>query len=109
MQALQRANEVRIARADLKRAVADGRASVAEIILACPWEAQSMAVAELLASQRRWGSSRVRKLLASIPMSEHKTIGSLTERQRRTLAAMLSLGGRRGQLPLGVRDSPTTA
>lgn len=90
MRALQRANEVRLARADLKRRVASGEIGVAEVILECPWEAESMAVADLLMSQRRWGQTRCRKFLAQIQMSEKKTLGSMTERQRRTLAAMLS-------------------
>lgn len=89
MQALARANRVRLARAELKRQVADGELTASEVITACPWEAESMAVADLLASQRRWGRTRCRKFLASIPMSETKTIGSMTERQRRTLAALL--------------------
>jgi len=89
MRALERANKVRLARADLKRHVATGEIQVAEVILDCPWEAQSMAVADLLMSQRRWGQTRCRKFLAQIPMSEKKTVGSMTERQRRTLAAML--------------------
>jgi hypothetical protein len=70
--------------------VAIGRASVAEVILECPWEAESMAVADLLMSQRRWGQTRCRKFLSQIPMSESKTIGSMTERQRLALAAMLT-------------------
>jgi hypothetical protein len=90
MRALERANKVRLARADLKRKVATGETSVAEVILQCPWEAQSMAVADLLTSQRRWGESRCRKFLAQIPMSEAKTVGTMTDRQRRTLAAMLT-------------------
>ncbi len=90
MRALERANEVRLARAELKRKVASGEASVAEVILECPWEAESMAVADLLMSQRRWGQTRCRKFLSQIQMSEKKTLGSMTERQRRTLAAMLS-------------------
>ncbi len=90
MRALERANKVRLARAELKRRVAGGEISVAEVILACPWEADSMAVADLLMSQRRWGHTRCRKFLAQVPMSEQKTIGSMTERQRRTLAAMLT-------------------
>jgi hypothetical protein len=90
MRALERANKVRLARADLKRRVADGEIQAAEVILECPWETQSMAVADLLMSQRRWGQTRCRKFLAQIPMSEKKTIGSMTERQRATLAAMLS-------------------
>ncbi len=89
MRALERANKVRLARADLKRRVATGATSVAEIVLECPWEAQSMTVADLLMSQRRWGVSRCRKFLAQIPMSETKTVGTMTDRQRHTLALML--------------------
>jgi hypothetical protein len=94
MRALERANKVRLARAELKRRVATGEIDAAEVILGCPWEADSMAVADLLMSQRRWGQTRCRKFLAQIPMSEKKTVGSMTERQRRTLAAMLSCAGR---------------
>lgn len=90
MRALARANEVRLARAELKRRVAFGRIDVAEVIVLCPWEAHSMKVADLLMSQHRWGQTRCRKLLARLPMSEQKTVGSMTDRQRRALAAMLT-------------------
>ena len=90
MRALERANAVRLARAELKRKVAMDQIDVAAVVLNCPWEAESMAVADLLMSQRRWGQTRCRKFLAQIPMSERKTIGSMTDRQRRTLAVMLS-------------------
>ncbi len=89
MRALEHANRVRLARAALKRRVATGEIHVTEVILDCRWEAQSMAVGDLLMSQRRWGQTRCRKFLAQIPMSEKKTIGSMTERQRHTIAAML--------------------
>jgi hypothetical protein len=89
MQALARANKVRLARAELKRQVADGELSVADVVLDCPWEAESMAIADLLMSQHRWGRTRCRRFLSSIPMSETKTVGSMTERQRRALAARL--------------------
>ena len=89
MRALERANAVRLARAELKRKVAMDQIDVAAVVLNCPWEAESMAVADLLMSQRRWGQTRCRKFLAQIPMSERKTIGSMTDRQRRTLAVML--------------------
>ena len=94
MRALERANQVRLARADLKRRVAVDDVAVAEVIMDCPWEAHSMAVGDLLMSQRRWGQTRCRKFLAQVPMSEKKTIGSMTDRQRRTLAAMLTASGR---------------
>jgi hypothetical protein len=89
MQALQRANAVRLARAELKRQVAHGEISAAEVILSSPWEAGSMTVSDLLTSQRRWGHTRCRKFLQCIPMSENKTIGSMTERQRIALAHQL--------------------
>jgi hypothetical protein len=89
MRALQQANRVRLARAELKRQVTDGEISVADVVLDCPWEAESMAIADLLMSQHRWGRTRCRRFLSSIPMSETKTVGSMTERQRRALAARL--------------------
>src|SRR4051794_8234110 len=90
MQALAQANRVRLARAELKRQVAEGEADVADIVLECPWEAESMTIADLLMSQHRWGRSRCRRFLLSIPMTETKTIGSMTERQRKELASRLS-------------------
>ena len=90
MQALAQANRVRLARAELKRLVAEGDANVADVVLECPWEAESMTIADLLMSQHRWGRSRCRRFLLSIPMTETKTIGSMTERQRKDLAARLS-------------------
>ncbi|MHB8492048.1 MAG: hypothetical protein ACYDA6_07550 [Solirubrobacteraceae bacterium] len=95
MRALERANEVRIARAELKRRIARGTLDAAEVLLACPWEAASMAVGDLLTSQQRWGQTRSRKLLAQIPMTERKTIGSMTDRQRRTLADLLTACSRK--------------
>jgi hypothetical protein len=111
MRALERANKVRLARAELKRKVSMDEADVAEVILECPWEAHSMAVADLLMSQRRWGQTRCRKFLAQIPMSEKKTIGSMTDRQRATLAALLRSNqrGRAWSATPWLTDSLTTA
>ena len=92
LQALQRANAVRLARAELKRRVADGEIGAADVILTAPWEADSMTVSDLLTSQHRWGHTRCRKFLQCIPMSETKTIGSMTDRQRRALAQLLATG-----------------
>jgi hypothetical protein len=90
MRALEHANRVRLARAELKRQVADGMRSVEDVVLSCPLEAETMTISDLLMSQHRWGRTRCRRFLASIPMSETKTIGSMTARQRDTLAARLS-------------------
>src|SRR5919202_6734991 len=82
LRALAQANRVRLARAELKRQVAEDEISVAEVVLSCPWEAESMAIADLLMSQHRWGRTRCRRFLAAIPMSGTKTAGSVTDRPR---------------------------
>jgi hypothetical protein len=89
MQALERANAVRLKRAQLKRRIADGQMSAADVILELPWEASSWSVGELLTSQRRWGSIRAHKLLAGLHISEMRAVGALTDRQRRVLATQL--------------------
>lgn len=89
LRALARANEVRLARAELKRRVAEGHTTAAEVIVTCPWEAETMAICDLLLSQRRWGHTRCRRFLAEAGLSEGKTVGSLTDRQRRLAAALL--------------------
>jgi hypothetical protein len=111
LRALERANAVRLARADLKRRVAYGELSAADVILTCPPEATSWPVGELLMSQRRWGSTRCNKFLGRNQISEIKQIGKLTERQRRMLATQLRSGelapdrlARVDQLELGSPD-----
>ena len=90
MQALARANRVRLARAELKRSIARGEVEASEIVRECPWETESMTLAELLTSQRRWGRTRARKLLLSLSLSENKRLGTLTPRQRLLLATALA-------------------
>jgi len=90
MRALERANLVRLARAELKRAIARGDAIPSEIVRDCPWETESMTLAELLTSQRRWGRTRARKFLMPLSLSENKQLGTLTERQRRLLSTELA-------------------
>ncbi len=97
LRALARANEVRLARAELKRRIARAELSVGEVVLECPWEAQSMTVSDLLLSQPRWGHTRCREFLAGIPMSEAKVISSMTERQRIAVNAVLRRQQARGR------------
>ena len=93
MQALERANRVRLARAELKRSIARGEVEASEIVRECPWETESMTLAELLTSQRRWGRTRARKLLLSLSLSENKRLGTLTSRQRLMLTTALATKG----------------
>jgi hypothetical protein len=91
MEALARANKVRLARAALKRDISAGHRNITEVIMDSPWEAESMSLSELLCSQRRWGRARSRKLLSSTALSEGKRVGTMTERQRRLLVAALEV------------------
>lgn len=89
MRALEHANRIRLARAELKRRIAKGDVSVAEILLEPTDAAEGMAIAELLTSQKRWGATRCSKFLDSIGLSETKTVRALSERQRAAVATIL--------------------
>ena len=78
MRALERANSVRLARAELKRAIARGDMDASEVVRDCPWETESMTISELLTSQRRWGRTRARKFLMPLSLNENKQLGTLT-------------------------------
>jgi len=90
MRALERANTVRLARAELKRAIARGDLEASDVVAECPWETESMTIAELLTSQRRWGRTRARKFLLPLSLNENKQLGTLTSRQRRLLSTELA-------------------
>ena len=90
LRALEYANRVRLARARMKRKVAAGELSAADVILSCPWEAHTMSVSDLLMSQKRWGRTRCRRVLVSLNVRENKTVGTLTDRQRAALARVLA-------------------
>ena len=96
LRALEYANEVRLARARLKRGVRSGEASAANVVRDCPWEADTMSVGELLRSQSRWGRTRTRKFLAPLAVNENRELGRLTQRQRDELAAALDAKARLG-------------
>lgn len=90
LRALQLANRVRSARAQVKRHVGTGELTAAEAILSHRWEIEGMPIAELLRSQPGWGARRCQRFLAALAMDERKTIGSMTERQRSAAAAHLA-------------------
>jgi hypothetical protein len=113
MRALEFANRVRLARARMKRKIAAGELAAAEVIMSCPWQAHTMAVSDLLMSQRRWGRTRCRRLLMSLGVPENKQIGTLTERQRLALAAVLTAKAARPPgteaLPAASSQAPAAA
>ena len=102
MRALERANLVRLARAELKREIARGDRDPSQVVEECPWETESMTIAELLTSQRRWGRTRARKFLMPLSLNENKQLGTLTSRQRRLLATELASRAAEGREALTV-------
>ena len=91
--ALKRANEIRLARAELRHRIARGEIFPASVLLSPPEEARTWAIGDLLVSQRHWGTRRMHRLLAPERISEVKPVGELTERQRRVLARALGSDG----------------
>lgn len=90
LKALASANEVRLARMELKREVFAGHVKVADVLM-CPesWPVASMPIFALVAAQNRWGRARTLRLMRECGISETKRIGEATERQRLLLADML--------------------
>jgi hypothetical protein len=107
LRALEYANRVRLARARMKRSIGSGELSAAEVVLSCPWQAHSMSISDLLMSQKRWGRTRCRRLLVSLGIPENKQVGTLTERQRLALAAVLTAKNHSaGPRPTGPHAGP---
>jgi hypothetical protein len=109
VRALERANQVRRARALVKRRIASGQLAAAEVVLSHRWEIEGMPVAEILLSQRQWGRKRCDEFLLAVTMGENKSIGSMTTRQRIAVAAMLTANTRAGPRARSVGARPDSA
>lgn len=91
--ALQKANAVRYARAALKLALRDREIDAADVVTAPASEYLTMRVADLLLAIPQYGRTKVRKVMRELLISDGKTLGGLSDRQRQALAERL--GGRR--------------
>lgn len=86
---LDRANAIRFYRAALKRRMRAGLVDVAALVADPAPELQTMRVEKLLRAIPGWGATKTRKVLRELRISESKTLGGLSDRQRRELAARL--------------------
>jgi len=91
MEALERANRIRYARAQFKRDVRTGDESVVGALMAdeCPWHLETAKVFDLLLSTPKIGRVKAKKILDDCRISPSKTVGGLTARQRAELASKL--------------------
>jgi hypothetical protein len=90
MSALRRANEVRSARAKLKRGLRQSTVRLEEIIAAEPDYLATAAVVELLVAVPKIGPAKAARMLTKARISQLKTIGELSDRQRAQLIELLS-------------------
>ena len=89
MEALALANEVRYARAKLKKRIAADPHVIFEVLDDPPACVQSAGVEEILRALPRFGPSRVKFLLLGAQVSSFMSMGGLTVRQRALLANCL--------------------
>lgn len=87
--ALAKANFVRLARATEKKRIRDGETNVIAVLRATPDYMEGMTVLDLLMAQRRWGLRRASTVLTEARVSQMKTIGGLTQRQRDAITYLL--------------------
>lgn len=89
LDALERANEIRIYRARLKRDLKAGRQSIHPLLLKPPEWLLTAMVADMLLAVPSLGHVKVNKALKTCRISPTKTFGGLTERQRDELDMLL--------------------
>ena len=89
MDALQRANEIRTKRAQLKRDLKGGRTSIHDLLSNPPDYLETAKVFDMLLAVPKYGRVKVNKILVQCRISPSKTIGGLSERQRNELVSLL--------------------
>jgi hypothetical protein len=88
--ALARANEVRSARATLKRELREGRIGIAQILASPPEYIATAEILDLLVAVPKLGPVKAARLLSSAYVSKSKTVAGLSARQRTELIQLLS-------------------
>jgi hypothetical protein len=89
MDALGKANEIRSARAQLKRDLKGGRISIQQLLLAPPEYLETAKVFDMMLAVPKYGRVKVNKILQTCRISPSKTIGGLSDRQRAELVGLL--------------------
>ena len=85
LQALRKANEIRIRRSQLKKDIAAGRIQIVNVLARPPEYAETERVSALLLAVPKYGNARVSRLLTKTRVSDSKRLAGLTDRQRAEL------------------------
>ena len=89
MEALERANEIRTRRAQLKRDLKAGKSKVETLLLDPPDYVLSAKAFDMILAVPKYGRVKANKILTQCRISPSKTIGGLSERQRAELVSQL--------------------
>jgi len=90
MEALKRANDIRVRRAQLKKDLKDGRAQIEAVLLDPPDWVETAKVFDMLMAVPKLGRVKAARLLNSCRISQSKTVGGLSERQRAELVSLFN-------------------
>jgi hypothetical protein len=89
LRALRRANEIRSARAKLKRDLKAGKVQIEKLLLDPPDYVLSAKAFDMILAVPKYGRVKANKILTQCRISPSKTIGGLSERQRTELVHFL--------------------
>src|SRR4029079_16342665 len=90
MEALPRANDIRVRRAQLKKDLKDGRVQIESILLYPPEYVSTAKVFDMLMAVPKFGRVKAARLLNQCRISQSKTVGGLSERQRAELVNLFN-------------------
>jgi hypothetical protein len=88
MEALKRANNIRVKRARLKKDLKDGRRRIEEILADPPEFVSTAKVFDMLMAVPKFGRVKAARFLNQCRISQSKTVGGLSDRQRAELIAL---------------------
>jgi hypothetical protein len=88
MEALKRANDIRVKRAKLKKDLKDGRVRIDQILRNPPEYVETAKVFDILMAVPKFGRVKAARFLNQARISQAKTVGGLSERQRTELVGL---------------------
>src|ERR1041385_3142736 len=90
MEALKRANDIRVRRAKLKKDLKDGRAQMVQILSTPPQSASTAKGFSRLMAAPQLGRVKAARFLNMWRISQSKTVGGLSDRQRSELIGLFN-------------------
>jgi hypothetical protein len=90
MDALRRANDIRVRRARLKRDLKEGLVQIEEILDAPPEYVSTAKVFDILMAVPKFGRVKASRFLNTCRISQSKTVGGLSDRQRAELIGLFN-------------------